>query len=188
MSNEAALPRVPPFASPAGRIGVLVYDPPADAGQVLNPAIALLRQRGVSVGGLAQRVGGPDSGRKPSLWIDHVETGRTLRLDRPRGPGARDCILDPDALAEAAVWLRQTIERCPAVIAVNRFGHTEAEGDGLRAEIAEAVCSGAVVLVAVRRALLPDLEAFLGGTPNVLPPDVEGIADWAERTAMAVTG
>jgi Protein of unknown function (DUF2478) len=168
------------------RMGVLVYDPPTDAGQVLNPAIDLLRQRGVPVGGVAQRIGAREPGRRASLWIDQVETGRTLRLDRPRGPGSRACVLDPDALAEAAMWLRQTIEQRPAVIAVNRFGHTEAEGDGMRAEIAEAALSGAVVLIAVRRSLLPDLEGFLGGSPTLLPADATAIADWAEHTAAPV--
>jgi molybdate transport system ATP-binding protein len=84
------------------------------------------------------------------------------------------------------VWLRQTIEQRPAVIAVNRFGHTESEGDGMRAEIAEAVVSGAVVLIAVRRSLLADLEAFLGAPPTPLPADAAAIADWAERTAALV--
>jgi hypothetical protein len=168
------------------RVGALVYDPPGDAGKVLNAAIDLLRGRGMPVGGVAQRTGAPDSGRRPSLWIDHIETGQTRRLDRPRGPGSRACILDPDALAEAAVWLRQTIEQRPAVIAVNRFGHTEAEGDGMRAEIADAVCSGSVVLIAVRRALLPDLEGFLGEPPALLPADAAAIADWAERAAALV--
>ncbi len=170
----------------ASRVGVLVYEPPMDAGQVLNPAIALLRDRGVPTGGVAQRIGAREPGRRASLWIDHIETGRTLRLDRPRGPGARSCVLDPAALAEAAVWLRQTTERRPAVIAVNRFGHTEAEGDGMRAEIAEAVCSGAVVLIAVRRSLLPDLEGFLGEAPALLPADPAAIADWAERAAALI--
>ena len=97
-------------------------------------------------------------------------------------------MLDPDALAAASVWLCQTIERKPAVIAVNRFGHTEAEGDGMRAEIAEAISSGAVVLIAVRRALLPDLESFLGEPPTLLRAHPTAIADWAEQAAEMVGG
>jgi molybdate transport system ATP-binding protein len=171
----------------ASRVGALVYEPPLDAGLILNPAIALLRDRGIPIGGVAQRIGAREPGRRASIWIDHIETGRTRRLDRPRGPSARSCVLDPDALAEAAMWLRQTTEQRPAVIAVNRFGHTEAEGDGMRAEIAEAVVSGAAVLIAVRRSLLADLAGFLGEAPTLLPADADAIAAWAEQAAALVT-
>jgi Protein of unknown function (DUF2478) len=164
----------------AERVGVLVYDPPVDGGAVLNLALERLAERGVSVGGLRQRSGDKEKGRRASMWVDHLETGRTIRIDRPRGPGARACVLDPEALAEAAGWLRETIEGRPAVIAVNRFGHSESVGDGMRGELADAILSGAVVLLAVRRGLLPDLEAFLGSEPVVLPADPVGVVAWIE--------
>lgn len=168
---------------PACRVGALVYDPPVDASQIVNPAAGLLRQRGVQVGGLLQRLGDKEPGRRASMWIDHLETGRTIRLDRPRGPGAAACVLDAAALAEAAIWLRQTIDAAPPVIAVNRFGHAESEGDGMRAEIADAIVCGAVVLLAVRRTHLGDLEKFLGESPVLLPSDAAAIAAWAARAA-----
>jgi molybdate transport system ATP-binding protein len=169
------------------RVGVVVYEPPVDGGAVLNVALALLMERGVSVGGLRQRVGEKEKGRRASMWVDHLETGRTVRIDQPRGPGARACVLDPEALAEAAGWLRETVESRPAVIAVNRFGHAESEGDGMRGELADAILSGAVVVLAVRRGLLPDLVGFLGEEPVVLPSDPEAVVAWVEaRCAVGV--
>jgi hypothetical protein len=50
-----------------------------------------------------------------------------------------------------------------------------------RAEIADAICSGAVVLIAVRFSLLSDLEGFLGGSEKVLLPSAAAIADWVEH-------
>lgn len=169
----------------AARVGVLVYEPPLDPGVILAPALRRLAELGVRVGGLMQRFGDRQPGRRASMWVEHLETGRTLRLDRQRGAGARACVLDAAALAEAATWLRQTVASAPAVIAVNRFGHAEAEGDGMRAEIAEAIVSGAVVLIAVRGNRLADLTRFLGETPVLLPPEAAAIADWAARAAQA---
>ena len=162
------------------RVGVVVYDPPVDGGAVLNDALSLLTERGVPVGGLRQRIGEKEPGRRASMWVDHLETGRSVRIDRPRGLGARACVLDPEALAEAARWLRETIERRPAVIAVNRFGHSEAEGDGMRGELADAILSGAVVVLAVRRGLLADLVGFLGEAPVVLASEPRVVVAWVE--------
>ena len=89
--------------------------------------------------------------------------GETLRLDQPRGPGAKDCIVDPDALAQAGCLLRRAIEQRHPLIVVNRFGYAESIGGGMRAEIADAACSDAVVLIAVRVSRLEGLERFLGG-------------------------
>ncbi len=46
-----------------------------------------------------------------------------------------------------------------------------------RAEIADAICSGAVALIAVRFSLLSALEGFLGGSATVLLPSAAAIAD-----------
>jgi len=117
------------------------------------------------------------------MWVDDIATGRSIRLDRPRGPGARDCVLDPDALTQAACWLQASAESGVAVIVVNRFGYAEAEGGGLRAEIAAAICSGAAVLIAIRDSRLNDLDVFLGGFFSLLPAWPSEIADWAEQVA-----
>jgi hypothetical protein len=164
----------------AERVGAVVYEPPVEGGALLNLALQRLVDRGVSVGGLRQRSGAKEPGRRASMWVDHLETGRSVRIDRPRGPGARACVLDPEALAEAAGWLRETIDRRPAVIAVNRFGHSESEGDGMRGELADAILSGAVVVLAVRRGLLEDLVGFLGEAPVILPTDPLAVIAWVE--------
>jgi hypothetical protein len=105
------------------------------------------------------------------------------RRDKPRGAGASACIVDPDALAQAGCMLRRVTEARPDLIVVSRFGHAEADGGGMRPEIAEAVCSGAAVLLAARFAYRNALEEFLGSSLTVLPPAAAAIADWAEHAA-----
>ena len=83
--------------------------------------------------------------------------------------------------------LRRITEARPAVIIVNRFGHAEADGGGMRPEIADAVCSGAVVLIAARFSYLDALEGFLGGPPTLLLPSAVSIAEigWRMRWRLA---
>jgi hypothetical protein len=129
---------------------------------------------------LLQRFGEQLPNGKYRMWVDDITTGESLRLDKPRGAGASACIVDPDTLAQAACMLRRTIEARPDLIIVNRFGHAEADGGGMRSEIAEAVLCGAAVLLAARFTYLDALEEFLGGSPTVLLLSAAAIADWAE--------
>jgi hypothetical protein len=167
----------------AARTGVLVFDAPGSADAVLRAAVPALRARGLAVGGLLQRAGDPTTDTKCAMWLDDIVTGQGIRLDQPRGTGATACVLDPDALAQGACLLRQAVDTGMDVIIINRFGNAEADGRGLREEIAEAVFSGAVVLIAVRTSLLPDLEGFLGGSPTILPISEQAVIDWTLRAA-----
>jgi hypothetical protein len=171
-------------ADPTARVGVLLYDTSIEIDPILAAAIALIRARGVTVGGLLQHFGERLANRKRSMRIEDIVTGRLVRLDRPRGPGAIACMLDPDALAQAACMLQRAAASGPDLVVVNRFGNAEAEGRGMRAEFAEAICSGAAVLVAVRFSLLNDLEGFLGGPAHLLLPLPAAIATWAENMAF----
>jgi hypothetical protein len=166
------------------RVGVLLYDTSLEIESILTTAVEHLRTRGVTVGGLLQRFGEQLPNGKYRMWVDDITTGESLRLDKPRGAGASACIVDPDALAQAGCMLRRATEARPDLIIVSRFGHAEADGGGMRPEIAEAVCSGAAVLLAARFAYRNALEEFLGGAPTVLPPTAASIADWAEHVTI----
>jgi Protein of unknown function (DUF2478) len=165
----------------AATVGVLLYDTSVEIDSIVTAAVQDLRARGISIGGLLQRFGEQLPNGKYRMWVDDITTGESVRLDTPRGAGASACIVDPDALAQAACMLRRVTEARPDLIIVNRFGHAEADGGGMRAEIADAVCSGAAVLLAARFDYLDALEAFLGGPPTVLLPSAVAVADWAEH-------
>jgi hypothetical protein len=178
-------PRMPPQSDIASKVGVLLYDTTVEVDAILTDTVQRVRARGIAVGGLLQRLGERLSNGKQSMWLDDIATGRTIRIDQPRGPGARACILDTDALAQASLLLRRATEAEHALIVVNRFGHAETNGGGMRAEIADAICSGAAVLIAVRPSRLDGLESFLGGPASLLPPSPAALTDWAEH-AVAI--
>jgi hypothetical protein len=169
----------------ATKVGAVPYDANVPVDAILADAIRCIRARGITVGGLLQRTGDRLSNGRLSIWLDDVGTGETLRLDQPRGPGAKDCIVDPDALARATGLLRQAIGAAPRLIVINRFGYAESEGKGMRAEIVDAVVSGAVVLIPVRSSRLAGLEAFLGGPATMLEPSPTAIADWVAGSCNA---
>ncbi len=171
-------PTAPPDLT--ARLGVLLYDTSIEVDAILAAAVARIRQRGIAVSGILQHFGERLSNGKRSMWVVDIVTGRTIRLDQPRGPGAIACMLDPDALAQAACMLRRAIAAGADLVVASRFGNAEADGRGMRAELADAICSGAAVLVATRFSLLNDLEGFLGGPAHLLLPSPAAIATWAE--------
>lgn len=163
------------------RVGVLLYDSSVEVDRIFAEAVGLLQALDVQVGGVLQFFGERLANGKRSMWVEDIGSGTLIRLDHPRGPGAVACMLDPDALARTACMLQAALERKPQLVVVSRFGNAEADGRGLRTELAEAICSGAPVLVAVKFSLLNDLEGFLGCAAHLLLPSVPAIVGWAEN-------
>jgi hypothetical protein len=162
------------------QVGVLLYDASIDVDTILAEAVAKIHARDIAVGGLLQYFGERLPNGKRSMWVEDIGSGALIRLDRPRGPGAVACLLDPDALAQAACMMQRAVDSRPDLLVVSRFGNAEADGRGMRAEFAEAICSGAAVLVAVKFSLLNDLEGFLGAPAHLLLPSADAITTWAQ--------
>ncbi len=159
-------------------VGTLVYDGDGEVDRLMAEVVHRLKAEGARVGGVLQHFGERLPNGKRSMWIDNVATGATFRLDQPDRAGATGCSMDPDALARAACVVRQAIEAGNDLIMVNRFGSAEAEGRGLRTEIGNALCAGIPVLIAVRYALLPDWEGFLGAPPDIILPRLDAVLVW----------
>jgi hypothetical protein len=164
----------------AARVGVLPYDSSDGLDAAVSEAVGCLRARGIAVAGLLQHFGDAVPGGKQAMWVEDIGSGQVIRLDQPRGPGAIACTFDTGALARAAYLLGIAAGSGAELLVVNRFGGVEAEGRGLRPEIADAICSGLAVLIPIRDSLLPALEEFLGGPATRLPASARAIEAWAE--------
>ncbi len=145
---------------------------------VLAEVVVTLRHEGGRVGGLLQRFGELLPNGERSMWLQDVASGALRRIDRPHDPGATSCLLDADAPAYAACDLRRVAESNVDLAVVNRFGKSEAEGRGLRAEIAEVMGAGIPLLIAVRVDLLDAWASFLCTPAMLLPPDPQRILAW----------
>jgi hypothetical protein len=120
------------------RVGVLLYDASIEIDTILAEAVTRIRDRDISVEGLLQFFGERLPNGKRSMWVEDIGSGALIRLDRPRAPGAMACLLDPDALAQAACMLQRAVNSGPELLVISRFGNAEADGRGMRAEFADA--------------------------------------------------
>ncbi|MDR3535674.1 MAG: DUF2478 domain-containing protein [Acetobacteraceae bacterium] len=189
MTNQVpTATRQPASFDLTAKVGVLLYNTSIEIEAILEASVDLIREQGVRVAGLMQHFGDVLPNGKRSMWLEDILTAETVRLDVPRGSGTVACVLDPDALAQAACMLQRAATSGADLIVVNRFGNAEADGSGLRAEIAEAICSGIAVLIPVRFSLLHDLEGFLGSAAPVLLPSPAAIADWAKDVVGGASG
>lgn len=108
-----------------------------------------------------------------------IGTGESRRISQALGPGSRGCKLDPQALAEIAGSLLDSLEADPPdLLILNRFGKGEAEGGGFRAVI-EAACLAAVpVLTVVRPLNVEAWREFSGELGLLLPPERRAVLEW----------
>ena len=63
---------LPMFAPPdlSRKVGIVLYDATSEVDAILAASVALLRARGITVGGLLQRSGERLSSGRPVMWAD----------------------------------------------------------------------------------------------------------------------
>lgn len=168
-------------ASSGCDIAGVLYDKTIDVDEILFQVVEKLRSNGVRIAGLLQQLGEVTSAGKRSMFVENLSSGERIRLDQPRGSEASGCMLDPDALAKASHAIRSAIVSRPDVLIVNRFGQQEAEGRGLRPELAEAVGAGVTTIVPVSRTLIAQWKEFVGESGQVVEPNPTEILAWVTQ-------
>lgn len=108
--------------------------------------------------------------------------GPLIRISQSLGRGSRGCRLNSPALADAAGQVAAALETGAELMIINKFGKSEAEGDGLRAVIAEAIGRELPVLVGLNAANEAAFEEFSGGLAQKLTPEVGAVCDWVLET------
>lgn len=107
--------------------------------------------------------------------------GAVLRISQDLGPHARGCRLDPAAL-ETAVGLVAASLSCGAdLLIINKFGKHEAEGQGFRNVIAEAVAQDIPVLVGLNALNRTAFDNFADGLAVHVPSDHAALMAWVEK-------
>lgn len=127
----------------------IVYSDGLAADQLISALGYKLRDAGVAVAGVVQHNRFVRDRTKCDMEAEELSSGVILKLSEDRGRQARGCRLDRSALSEAAALLSAAIANEPELVILNKFGKTEAEGQGLRDAIAQAVQLEIPVLVGV---------------------------------------
>lgn len=144
--------------------------------QVLSDVATALIGRGLQVAGLIQirgQSGGDCNCRE--MHLRDLSSGKLHQISEERGPEARGCHLDWEALMTLAQSVEQNLSDKTDVLIINRFGRSESEGRGFRGAIEKALALGIRVIVAVRGQYAEQWEEFHGGMATSCPADVKKV-------------
>lgn len=163
--------KVPPLAA-------LIYpDDQHDIEALLESVARRLQQSGRNVGGLVHHQSHYANGNKCMRLLD-LRSGQQFEMTEDLGGSSKACSLNPQALAQASVVLRQALVDGVELAVVNCFGQLEAAGGGFVQEIAAFVEAGIPVITAVAARHEAGWQEFTGGAFVGLPVDEEAVLCW----------
>jgi nucleoside-triphosphatase THEP1 len=127
----------------------ILYDASSDVAPLMRRIVACLTADGLRCAGFVQRDVERPGRSRCDMLLENIATGLRLPISEDRGPGARGCRLDEDALGRAITAAIEAISQAPDVLVLNKFGKSESEGRGFRPLIAAALDAGIPVIVPV---------------------------------------
>ena len=104
--------------------------------------------------------------------------GPDICISQNLGPGASGCRLDPAALERAVAAVAAALTDRPDCLIINKFGRHEAEGNGFRDVIAEALARGIPVLVGLNSMNAAAFQTFTAGLAVEVKPDLDTLSNW----------
>lgn len=158
-------------ARPTWRAAAIVVPVHGSAQEILVQFAEELRRQGKAVGGLIQQ------GPKEAAELVALDTGESFPIMQKLGSSAC-CAIDNQELAAAGQALRRAVEHSCDLVVVNKFGHMEADGDGLADEMMAAMAQGLALLTTVSENRAAAWQSFTGGMTQLLPPDLEAVRGW----------
>lgn len=161
------------------RLVAILFERNDPVDSIVTAFIKRVRAQGVRVSGLTQEPGAGED----EVFMRDLDTGETFAIMQDLGAAAEGCAVDPAQIAIGAQRLDAARARRPDLLIVNRFGRLEAEGGGMRAEIAAAIAEGLALLIAVPTRFLDAWNEFAGGLDTQAPPTEAALAAWWDGIA-----
>lgn len=166
--------------SPVPLIGAVLASQCADAEAPFARVITGLQCRGVRLAGVQQINERRDGYCRCDMKLKDLTDGSTICISEDRGPEARGCRLDRNALAEASQRVLNALRNGADLVIINKFGKAESEGAGMRSAMAIAVEEGIPVLVSANPEHHVNLMEFAGDLAIALPPSEAAVNEWLE--------
>ena len=149
-----------------------------DTDLLLAGLAADLDARGLRCCGTVQINTARTDARACDMDVRVLPDGPVLRISQDRGPQARGCRLDPDALETSVGLAKRQLTLGADLLIVNKFGKHEAEGRGFRGLIANALSAGVPVLVGVNHLNAARFQTFCEGLAEPVTPDDAALDAW----------
>ena len=122
-----------------------------------------------------------DRGGHPcDMDVQVLPDGPVLRISQNLGAEAKGCRLDPAVLETAVGLVEMQLKTAPELLIVNKFGKHEADGRGIRSDIAEAISRDIPVLVGVNSLNLDAFQEFVGPEATELAPSAKVLVSWLQ--------
>ncbi|MFO1035328.1 MAG: DUF2478 domain-containing protein [Geminicoccaceae bacterium] len=134
---------------PSTPISAILYEDGTQVQSVLRSVCAHLAGLGVRLGGFVERMQPRPDRARCDMILECLSTGDGIGISQDRGPEARGCRLDMDALLKATTLGREALAAGCDLLVISKFGKAEAEGGGFRSLMVEALDLGIPMLVAV---------------------------------------
>lgn len=145
---------------------------------LFDAVIAILKTRGVRIGGFIQREYPAPSGHDAEVVAENIETGETFAIMQPRGGVGAGCRLNSAVLADVTGRALARLDDEIDLLILNRFGRTETEGSGLRAVFEKAIELGVPVLTSVKPEHVEGWKTYTGDMSVLLPFDENAVFEW----------
>jgi Protein of unknown function (DUF2478) len=129
-------------------LAAVVYGTDDDPDRVISGFVADLRRSGCRPVGVVQ-LGRSCRSDHPRLGVTLLPDGEVVGIALDENPQSSGCRLDRDRLAGLSTRLAAAIEDGADLVIINRFGRSEAEGNGLIDLIHQALDADIPVLIAV---------------------------------------
>ena len=167
------------------KLAAVVYDDGVSVDALMTDFSRELIVAGVAARGVVQLP--PDAagcGPAALMSLQMVRSGEIIRMCQDLGPGSMSCALNPEVFTTVGMTLRQEASEDCDIMFISKFGKQEANGKGLRDEIAFVIASGCTLLTAVKRPLAPKWLQFTGGQGTLLDARAWVLRDWWSEVTM----
>lgn len=168
-------------------IAALVQTDTVRADVMLYDALQQRKDTGWQIRGLVPVPQHAEPGQvSKNTIVENLHTGERHFIMQNRGSDTRGCRLNPVALTSAGDELRIALSARPDLAVINRFGTSEADGEGFCSEIIDLVSAGIPLLIVVTDRYLDAWRRFIGSSEYELPCDRSVLDTWLDNLTRQV--